>query len=121
MTELGPKSLKRRQFLTSLPRDLLKGVRAVSNHGLLAIPFLSEKRTSEADTIDKVARIDVSRCHAWVGTSCQLCYLACPLRETAIRMEDQKPIIIAAGCDGCNMCDVACREILTALKYEYIF
>jgi len=58
-----------------------------------------------------VARINVTNCLAWTGASCQLCYLACPLREEAIVMRDLKPVIDSFFCDGCAMCVEACRTV----------
>lgn len=58
-----------------------------------------------------MARINVHLCTAWSGSLCQLCYLACPRRDKAIRMEDLKPMVVSAACDGCAMCEAACRTV----------
>jgi Pyruvate/2-oxoacid:ferredoxin oxidoreductase delta subunit len=112
MIKESPKDSDRRHFLKSLPHQVVKGVRAVAGGGFL--PSLTEIESNtdpEQAQEPSVARIDVAKCHAWAGLSCQLCYLACPKRDQAIEMRDQKPVIIASGCDGCAMCDVACRTV----------
>jgi Pyruvate/2-oxoacid:ferredoxin oxidoreductase delta subunit len=58
-----------------------------------------------------IPRVDISRCLAWGQMECQLCYLACPHRDKAIEMREHKPIILAAGCDGCAMCVDACKTV----------
>src|SRR3989338_1504094 len=63
------------------------------------------------DTGPRIARLDISRCLAWGGANCQLCYLACPLRDRAIEMCDQKPVVHSFACDGCAMCEAACRTV----------
>ena len=93
-------ALDRRRFLKSLPRELFKGIQSFRE-------AKNAKELSEA----KVARIDITRCLPWGGASCQLCYLSCHLREKAIRMQDQKPIINTSACDGCAMCEVACKMV----------
>lgn len=59
----------------------------------------------------RVAVIDIERCTAWGGGLCQACYLSCPQRDTAIRCEEGKPVIVASGCDGCGACLAACRNV----------
>src|SRR3990167_2005965 len=49
-----------------------------------------------------VAAISVTRCLAWGNSLCQACYLACPLRDRAIEIVDQKPIINREICNGCG-------------------
>lgn len=68
----------------------------------------------------RTAAIDVSRCLAWGGAGCQLCYLACHLRDKAIEMRDQKPVVAALFCDGCGMCVTACGTVndLPAIRLE---
>lgn len=72
-------------------------------------PFWNEEIISTPPDGASVPRVDISRCLAWGQMECQLCYLACPLRDKAIEMREHKPVIMAAGCDGCAMCVEACK------------
>jgi ferredoxin-type protein NapG len=92
--------MNRRDFLKSLPRQLVEGLRAV--------------------TEKEVARVEITRCLAWSGANCQLCYLACPLREQAIQIHDQKPVIIASICDGCALCQQACQTVNDLIAIEIV-
>ena len=56
-------------------------------------PILSDHKAA------KVAWLDEERCLAWEGGSCQFCYLACPLRDKAINLDDQKPFVNILFCD----------------------
>ena len=87
----------RRTFFKELPRFLIRQVREVASGA-----FLNERR---------VARIDVTKCFAWLASDCQHCYLACPLKERAIVMRDLKPVIYDSAWDGCGMCEAACRTV----------
>lgn len=84
--------ISRRDFFKAFPRELFKGFKSIQQ---------AEKRP----------RLDVSRCLAWGGMMCQACFLACHLRDQAIVMEDQKPVIRANACDGCALCVAACRMV----------
>ncbi|MBI4551841.1 MAG: hypothetical protein HY710_06195 [Candidatus Latescibacteria bacterium] len=59
----------------------------------------------------QVAVIDHRLCLAWDGGDCQLCFIQCPLQETAIQLEDFKPVINAIACDGCGLCRLACATV----------
>lgn len=67
-----------------------------------------------------IPRVDINRCLAWGQMECQLCYLACPHRDRAIEMREHKPVIIAAGCDGCTMCVEACKTINNTPALEMV-
>ncbi len=100
----SPDSLtSRREFFKSFPRFFLNELRSVTNE-------FSQSAKSE-EFMPKIARIDVSRCLAWAGSNCQLCYVACPRRDEAIEMKDLKPMIVPSICDGCGMCEIACRTV----------
>lgn len=64
-----------------------------------------------AGTRGRTAVIDIARCLAWGDTRCQSCYLACPRRDTAIRLLDAKPVIAVSECDGCALCVPACLAV----------
>lgn len=93
----------RREFLKSFPRFFLSEFRSVTGAVL-------KNSTSEKNE-PKTAQIDVNRCLAWSGSDCQLCYVACPKRDQAILMRDLKPMIVPLVCDGCSMCETACRSV----------
>jgi Pyruvate/2-oxoacid:ferredoxin oxidoreductase delta subunit len=101
--------IDRRTFLTSAPRHLLEGVRALmTDLKGLSPPVLGGQAHSLSR---RVAMLDVSRCLAWGGGSCQVCYLRCPLREHALVLEDGKPTVVASACDGCGICVEACDAV----------
>lgn len=108
----GSTEVSRRDFLRIIPQYLAKSVHTFSE-GFFGPPGINTQ-TIEAEAIDhcaKIAKIDINRCLAWGGGSCQFCYLACPLRDKAIRIEDQQPIINSAICDGCAKCVTACQTV----------
>ena len=92
MNMKGSQEVSRQEFLKSISQYIVQNVRSLSNtaHG---------------------ARIDIDRCLAWDGGNCQFCYLACPLRDKAITLDDQKPIVNILFCDGCAKCVTACRTV----------
>jgi len=98
----------RREFLRSLPHRLLERCGALAREGIWAF---SSNADAAAISRDLVAQVEVSRCHAWSGLICQQCYLACPKRDRAIEMRDQKPVIMDSVCDGCAMCITACQTV----------
>lgn len=89
--------VSRRDFLKCIPKYLAYRVhsftRVLENNG------------------PKVARLDTQYCLAWEGGDCQFCYLACPLRDRAITIEDRKPSIHVSLCDGCARCVTACTTV----------
>ena len=112
--------ISRRDFLKNCSRKFIDNLQAISNNALSGYFPKSDSAEKQkyADTKSKKAFVDVNRCLAWEGVSCQYCYLACPLREKAIIMSDLKPVIDTAFCDGCAMCLAACRTVndLPAIK-----
>ncbi len=84
-------------------------------NGLLCIAACKEGALKPREHADKVkmgiARINQSRCLAWGGQDCQLCYIKCPLRGDAIYQEDGKPVINEEKCVGCGVCEYACHTI----------
>lgn len=101
----------RREFLRLIP-DLFR--RKVQN----ATGYFTSKNSAAIDesvgvhkASPQIARIDVDLCIAREGAMCQACYVACPLRDRAIRIEDQLPLIFDSVCDGCGKCVNACRTV----------
>jgi len=117
--------MDRRTFLTSAPRHLLEGLRALMAdlRGLsptaCAVPGDSTIGAAGRSVLDgqartlprRVAILDVARCLAWGGGSCQVCYLRCPLRDHAMVLEDGKPTVVASVCDGCSVCVEVCHTV----------
>ena len=133
-TDIRPNNTSRREFLKNLPRQLVNGIRSITTAMSLRdgvpseVEAISEfgiasdtsrpRNDGRLDTGSRVARLDITRCLAWEGMSCQLCYLACHDRDRAIEMRDQKPVIISSFCDGCSMCVSAFETVndLPAIK-----
>jgi ferredoxin-type protein NapG len=105
-------SFSRREFLRTFPLNLVKGIQKAASGSLSALnPSKDLDQDSKESAGLKVARIDITKCHAWGDLPCQLCYLARPKRDRAIEMRDQKPVILLEGCDGCAMCEAACKTV----------
>ena len=103
------RDITRRTFLTSAPQRLLDGLRAlmIDLRGLSSAVSGGRARALPR----RVAMLDVSRCLAWGGGSCQVCALRCPLRDRAMVLEDGKPPVVASLCDGCGVCVEACGAV----------
>jgi len=94
--------MSRRDFLTKFPSYFVEGLRRVA--------YGDPAKTPEQGGV-KVAKLNIAQCLAWGGAGCQYCYLACPLREEALHMEDQKPVMAPSLCNGCAQCVAACRTV----------
>jgi ferredoxin-type protein NapG len=66
-----------------------------------------------------VAVVDTKNCIAFWGIQCDACYRACPLLDSAIKLEYEKntrtgkhaylkPIVDSDYCTGCGLCERAC-------------
>jgi ferredoxin-type protein NapG len=66
-----------------------------------------------------VAVVDTKNCIAFWGIQCDACYRACPLLDSAIKLEYEKnertgkhaflkPIVDSDFCTGCGLCERAC-------------
>jgi len=66
-----------------------------------------------------VAVVDTTNCIAFWGIQCDACYRACPLLDSAIKLEYEKnsrtgkhaylkPIVDSDYCTGCGLCERAC-------------
>ncbi|MCA9405001.1 MAG: hypothetical protein KC684_00555 [Candidatus Omnitrophica bacterium] len=118
----NPNDVSRREFLKTIPKYLVSSVHEFTKE--LAKPTDIRAEENVAEVIDdgraKIAEIDTDCCMAWDGGSCQFCYLACPLRDRAITIEDQKPIINSSICDGCAKCLTACKTVNTNLAIKMV-
>jgi len=111
----GANEASRRDFLKFIPKYLAYGARSFTEELSKPADVQAQTATVEAvvDSRAKIAEIDTNCCIAWGGGSCQFCYLACPLRNGAISIEDQKPVIHPSICDGCAKCITACETVNT--------
>lgn len=101
--------IDRRTFLTTAPRYLLSGVKALMQDvATFAWPIADGP---DHAVRQRVALLDVSQCLAWSGTDCRMCYLQCPKRDEAIALEVGRPTIVTSECDGCGLCIDACRAV----------
>ncbi|MCH7505434.1 hypothetical protein IID04_07385 [PVC group bacterium] len=99
MKDIPESKIDRKQFLKE----------AFSFRGL---KYMTEAPTPAKDVFKRcVAQLDLSRCLAWSGTDCRACYIACPLRDTALKMKDFEPEIDPFYCDGCALCKTACWTV----------
>lgn len=107
------KEVNRRDFLKCIPKYLAYRVRSLTKECLSPSDVKTEPEDVHALDNNglKVARLDTEYCLAWEGGDCQFCYLACPLRDRAITIEDQKPSIHVSVCDGCARCVTACLTV----------
>ncbi|HLF18700.1 MAG TPA: hypothetical protein VI749_07400 [Candidatus Omnitrophota bacterium] len=105
--------INRRDFLKGFPKYLASSLSLFTQEGSKPTDVTTEIKTIVINDNQraKTAKVDTNCCLAWSGGSCQLCYLVCPLRDRAILMEDQKPVINASFCDGCAKCIVACQTV----------
>ena len=66
-----------------------------------------------------VAVVDTTNCIAFWGIQCDACYRACPLLDSAIKLEYEKnsrtgkhaylkPVVDSNFCTGCGLCERAC-------------
>ena len=101
--------IDRRAFLTSAPRQLFSGVKTLMHE--VAAFARPASGGQERAVRRQVALLDVSRCLAWSGTDCQVCYLKCPKRDEAMMLEGARPIIVTSVCDGCGICVEVCRMV----------
>lgn len=100
-------TVTRQEFIRRFPLQLARTLRELASG---VFPERSaESEPSASSTL--VAMVDAERCLAWGGTACQACVLACPLRDRAISLVDLKPVIYSSACDGCALCQTACRDV----------
>lgn len=57
------------------------------------------------------AVIDERQCLAYRDSGCRYCYDACPYE--AIRMDGERPVVIAEACNGCGACESVCVSLKT--------
>lgn len=57
-----------------------------------------------------LAAINIERCHRWKGIDpmCDYCFDRCPLKGSAIYLDDKGPEIDDKRCAGCGICEYVC-------------
>lgn len=63
-----------------------------------------------------IARVDRQLCLSWQGKSCGVCYRACPLADTAIKVGFMEQPEVLNACVGCGLCENSCIQIPQAIK-----
>lgn len=67
------------------------------------------QRISQRRTRMGLAIVDQHSCVAWQDQIlCRTCYSVCPFPDSAIRLEQFKPIVDENHCTGCGICTHAC-------------
>lgn len=90
--------------------------------GALDIKSVTNPKTGELDfkMMDMgLAVVDSNSCIAFWGLQCDACYRACPLMDSALKLEYDKnertgkhaflkPVVNMNDCTGCGLCEKAC-------------
>ncbi|MFP5380667.1 MAG: ferredoxin-type protein NapG [Gammaproteobacteria bacterium] len=79
-----------------------------------------------ADARMGLAVIDAESCLSWQGLRCEVCYRVCPVKDTAITIQNHPrqlskhamfvPIVHSQACTGCGMCEEACPTEEAAIR-----
>ncbi len=118
------REISRQEFLKYILQYVVQNVRLFFR-GRSNFPDGDEAEKGEDALFDnttvKGVQLEAERCLAWGGGACQFCYLACPLRDKAITLDDQRPTINISFCDGCGQCLTACQTVndRPAIKIVY--
>jgi Pyruvate/2-oxoacid:ferredoxin oxidoreductase delta subunit len=118
------REVSRKEFLKFIPKYVIQNVRALIQ-GRLNFSDDGEAETREDILSDnkaaKVVQLEAEHCLAWDGGNCQFCYLACPLRDKAITLDDQRPTVNISFCDGCGQCVTACQTVNDRPALKIVF
>lgn len=82
-----------------------------------ACPTGALSRVRIEDAVLGTAEIDRDLCRPWNGKACDRCHVACPVRDTAMVIDEEgRPYIDPRHCIGCGMCRWACPTNPKAVK-----
>ncbi len=68
------------------------------------------------------ARLDRNKCYTWSsGIVCRSCYERCPIKSTAMRLENGEFPVITDRCAGCGVCEHVCpKDAITVYPTRYV-
>jgi len=69
-----------------------------------------------------LAVIDHTLCITWkLQALCRTCYNVCPYKETAIKLDQLRPVVVEDKCVGCGLCVHGCPLPTKAIRIEPIY
>lgn len=82
------------------------------------------------DRVDRarmgLAVVDAENCLSWQGLRCEVCWRVCPVKGRAITIDPHPrglskhavfvPVVHAADCTGCGLCEKACPTQVAAIR-----
>ncbi|MCC7429746.1 4Fe-4S binding protein [bacterium] len=77
---------------------------------LFCIKSCKDEALILAETFPQIGLAEIQKdvCLAYNESFCWVCYDACPLKQSAIKLQNNKPIIIEENCTGCGICEEFC-------------
>jgi ferredoxin-type protein NapG len=62
------------------------------------------------------AVVDRQLCLSYQGKTCGVCYRACPLQDTAMKIGRLEQPVVTDACVGCGLCERACIQMPQAIR-----
>ena len=62
------------------------------------------------------ARVDKNLCLSFQGSTCGVCYRACPLQDVALKTGLWERPFVTGACVGCGICESSCIQMPQAIK-----